>query len=261
MASIAAGVPFGFGMVLVFLGIMNYLIDAYTVSILSHAILRTPSTNFAQIFAASVLAANAVLRSVFGAAFPLFTTQMYHNLGIHWASTIPAFLALVCVPFPFLFYKYGPKIRARCKYAEQAAAFMRKLQNQIREPQSVEEPSGTDTAVENEETKREDRYGEEKEKMEEEEEEEEEGLKHKESQEAVDSSFGPDPETSDIHFEKIRTQSRPVTAQRSASYDGNPFDLDRINTGDSFPAERKSKSDSRRPSWVSSRTGRNHEYE
>jgi MFS family permease len=32
MVSIAAGVPFGFGMVLIFLGIMNYLIDAYTVS-------------------------------------------------------------------------------------------------------------------------------------------------------------------------------------------------------------------------------------
>jgi len=29
MVSIAAGVPFGFGMVMVFLGIMNYLIDAY----------------------------------------------------------------------------------------------------------------------------------------------------------------------------------------------------------------------------------------
>lgn len=31
MASIAAGVPFGFGMVLVFLAIMNYLIDAYVI--------------------------------------------------------------------------------------------------------------------------------------------------------------------------------------------------------------------------------------
>ncbi len=29
MVSIAAGIPFGFGMVMVFLGIMNYLIDAY----------------------------------------------------------------------------------------------------------------------------------------------------------------------------------------------------------------------------------------
>ena len=54
--SIIATAPFGFGMVLVFLSIMNYLIDAYT------------------IYAASVLAANSVLRSLFGAAFPLFTT-------------------------------------------------------------------------------------------------------------------------------------------------------------------------------------------
>jgi hypothetical protein len=56
--SIIATAPFGFGMVLVFLSIMNYLIDAYV------------------IYAASVLAANSVLRSCFGAAFPLFTTCM-----------------------------------------------------------------------------------------------------------------------------------------------------------------------------------------
>lgn len=62
-ASVAAGIPFGFSMVLIFLSVMNYLIDSYT------------------IFAASVLAANSVLRSVFGAAFPLFTKQMYSNLG------------------------------------------------------------------------------------------------------------------------------------------------------------------------------------
>lgn len=65
MSPIAAGVPFGFGFTLVFLGITVYLIDAYT------------------IFAASVLAANTVLRSLFGAAFPLFTRDMYANLGKH----------------------------------------------------------------------------------------------------------------------------------------------------------------------------------
>ena len=42
--------------VLIFLSVFNYLIDGYT------------------IFAASVLAANAILRSLFGFAFPLFTT-------------------------------------------------------------------------------------------------------------------------------------------------------------------------------------------
>lgn len=92
----------GFGMVIVFLSCTNYLIDAYT------------------IFAASVLAANSVLRSLFGAAFPLFTTQMYDTLGVHWASTIPAFLALACLLFPLLFYKYGAPIRMKCRYAKAA---------------------------------------------------------------------------------------------------------------------------------------------
>jgi len=82
IVSIIGSAPFGFGMILVFLGVMNYLIDAYT------------------IYAASVLAANSVLRSLFGMAFPLFTPDMYTNLGIHWASSIPAFLALACVPMP-----------------------------------------------------------------------------------------------------------------------------------------------------------------
>ncbi|KUL82292.1 hypothetical protein ZTR_10128 [Talaromyces verruculosus] len=109
MTSIAGGVPFGFGMVLVFLSVLNYLIDAYT------------------IYAASVLAASAVVRSLFGAAFPLFTTQMFQNLGIHWASCIPAFLSLACVPFPFICYHYGKEIRRRCKYAAEADDFMRKM--------------------------------------------------------------------------------------------------------------------------------------
>lgn len=106
---VLATAPFGFGMVFVFLGIMNYLIDAYT------------------IYAASVLAANSIIRSCFGAGFPLFTTYMYQNLGIHWASCVPAFLSLACVPFPFIFYHYGPSIRRKCKYAAEADDFMRAL--------------------------------------------------------------------------------------------------------------------------------------
>jgi hypothetical protein len=52
---------------------------------------------------------------------------MYNTLGIHWASSLPAFLALACVPFPFLFYKYGEKIRLRSKYAAESDAFMKKI--------------------------------------------------------------------------------------------------------------------------------------
>ncbi|KAF5026756.1 hypothetical protein F66182_1175 [Fusarium sp. NRRL 66182] len=100
---VAAGAPFGFGMSLIFQSIFTYLIDSYT------------------IYAASVLAANTVLRSLFGAAFPLFTRQMYDSLGTQWASSVPAFLSLACLPMPFVFYKYGPAIRQRCKYSAKAA--------------------------------------------------------------------------------------------------------------------------------------------
>jgi hypothetical protein len=118
---IIATAPFGAGMVLVFLACMNYLIDAYT------------------IYAASVLAANSVLRSLFGAVFPLFTVQMYNRLGIHWASTLPAFLALACAPFPFVFYKYGESIRMKCKYAAQAHEVMEQMRNQQKANEAEED--------------------------------------------------------------------------------------------------------------------------
>jgi hypothetical protein len=111
-ACIILSSPFGFGCVLVILPVVNYLIDSYT------------------IFAASVLAAAAILRSIMGAVFPLFTPYMYGNLGIHWATSIPAFLTLVCMPFPFIMYKYGETVRMKCKYAAEAAKIMRKLQGQ-----------------------------------------------------------------------------------------------------------------------------------
>jgi MFS family permease len=192
MASIAAGVPFGFGMVLVFLGIMNYLIDAYT------------------IFAASVLAANSVLRSLFGAAFPLFTTYMYKNLGIHWASSVPAFLALACVPFPFLFYKYGPAIRTRCKFAAQSEAFMRKVQQQA------------DTAPAEEEKVEYDRT---------------------EAPAPVGSvsSESEDGVAQLPSAQRIRSRAHSVASTRTAgslhrsvTYEGNPYDIDRVNTRESF---------------------------
>ncbi|KAK7446223.1 hypothetical protein CaCOL14_006611 [Colletotrichum acutatum] len=124
VVSIIASGFFAAGLVLVFLSLLNYLVDSYV------------------IFAASVLAANSVMRSLFGAAFPLFTTQMYENLGIHWASSIPAFLALACLPVPFLFYKFGPAIRAKCAFAAEAAAVlerMRKTHEEVNEDDAMAE--------------------------------------------------------------------------------------------------------------------------
>ncbi|KAI1038513.1 hypothetical protein LB503_011301 [Fusarium chuoi] len=122
--SIIGSAFFACGLVSVFLSLLNYLIDSYV------------------IFSASVLASNSVLRSLFGAAFPLFTTYMYKNLGIHWASSVPAFLAVACIPFPFLFYKYGETIRMKCEYAAEAANVLQKMRTKhevITEDQAAEE--------------------------------------------------------------------------------------------------------------------------
>jgi hypothetical protein len=124
-ASIILTAPFGFGCVLVILPIVNYLIDSYT------------------IYAASVLAAAAIFRSVVGAVFPLFTTQMYHNLGIHWASSVPAFLALACMPFPLIMYRHGAALRLKCKYAFEAAEMMRNMQVQQIATSNTKEEVGT----------------------------------------------------------------------------------------------------------------------
>ncbi|CAI7658268.1 unnamed protein product [Penicillium crustosum] len=107
-------VLFGFSHVSIFLSVVNYLVDGYT------------------IYAASALAGNAVIRALFGAAFPLFTTPMYRNLGIHWASSISAFLAVACLPFPWIFYKYGPAIRRHCQYASESAQQLDEMTDRIR---------------------------------------------------------------------------------------------------------------------------------
>lgn len=124
--SIILSTPFGFGCVLVILPLVNYLIDSYT------------------IYASSVLAAAAIFRSIVGAVFPLFTTQMYDRLGIHWASSVPAFLTLACMPFPFVMYRYGEKLRLKCRYAAEAAEMMRRMQMQQAPVQGKEEGAASE---------------------------------------------------------------------------------------------------------------------
>jgi hypothetical protein len=88
----------GFGFFTIFQAALNYLIDTF------------------QKYAASAVAANTFLRSVFAAAFPLFTNPMFHGIGVDWASSVLGFVAVAMIPIPFLFYIYGPAIRKRGKY-------------------------------------------------------------------------------------------------------------------------------------------------
>lgn len=90
---IAATVPYGAGLVLIFLACNNYLVDMFCHN------------------AASVLAGGTVVRSIMGVVLPLCTVSMYDALGINWASTLVAFLSLIFVPVPLILMKYGRQIR------------------------------------------------------------------------------------------------------------------------------------------------------
>ena len=94
-----SGLFTGFGIFIIFLSLLNYIVDAYLM------------------FAASALAANTFLRSGFGAIFPLFATYMFDGMGIQWASTLLGCVALVLVPLPIGFLLYGKKIRAKSHFA------------------------------------------------------------------------------------------------------------------------------------------------
>ncbi|KAL9092333.1 MAG: hypothetical protein Q9165_004507 [Trypethelium subeluteriae] len=78
---------------LLFNSVLNYLPDAY------------PD------YAASVLAGNDLMRSSFGAGFPLFASAMYKNLGVGWASSTLAFLGIAFIPIPFVLYFVSNPIR------------------------------------------------------------------------------------------------------------------------------------------------------
>jgi hypothetical protein len=90
----AAGIMIGFN------ALMTYVIDSYPT------------------YAASAAAAVSVLRSVAAFLFPLFAPQMYDALGYGWGNSVLAFIALaVGVPAPILLWYFGPKLRARSKFA------------------------------------------------------------------------------------------------------------------------------------------------
>ncbi|KAJ5085388.1 hypothetical protein N7532_010159 [Penicillium argentinense] len=90
-----AGIPFGAGNTGVFIYASNYLTYSYGM------------------YAASALAGNSVIRSVLGGVLPLVGSYMYDSLGPNWSGTLLGLLEVAIVPIPFVFYKYGYKIRMK----------------------------------------------------------------------------------------------------------------------------------------------------
>jgi len=107
---ILAGIPFGAGNGAVFIYATNYLVYSYG------------------IYAASALAGNAVLRSAMGATLPLAGPSMYAALGPNWSGTLLAILEFVLAPIPFVFYRYGGKIREKSALIRQMREDLEKLE-------------------------------------------------------------------------------------------------------------------------------------
>ncbi|KAF7589486.1 hypothetical protein BBP40_004240 [Aspergillus hancockii] len=93
-----SGIFTGFGLLAIFIQLFNYLVDTYLT------------------VAASAIAANTFVRSLFAAGFPLFSRQMFDNMGIEWASTLLGCIATVLIPIPVCFWLFGDRLRKRSRF-------------------------------------------------------------------------------------------------------------------------------------------------
>lgn len=48
-----------------------------------------------------------------GATVPLAAPAMYKAIGPNWSGTLLGLLEALCIPIPFVFYRYGHKIRQK----------------------------------------------------------------------------------------------------------------------------------------------------
>ena len=99
ISPVLATIPFGMGNLMVFCSVVLYLIDTY-----------------GPMGGASAAAANGILRYVAGAVFPLWTIQMYRAMGVAWGTSLLGFVTVGLCALPFLFYRFGARIRQRSAY-------------------------------------------------------------------------------------------------------------------------------------------------
>ncbi|KAL8946076.1 MAG: hypothetical protein Q9222_007478 [Ikaeria aurantiellina] len=94
-----ASVLFGYGILCVFISSYQYIIDSY------------------EGYSASALASVTLIRYVAAGGSIEYAIPFYKNMGVAWTLTILGAISALCVPLPYLFYRYGPRIRKRSKYA------------------------------------------------------------------------------------------------------------------------------------------------
>ena len=92
---------FTMGIFSVYLAVFNYLADIYGR------------------YASSTLAAQSFCRNMLAGAFPIFTPQMFRALTFQGAGSFLAGVAALLTVVPWVLVFFGPKIRARSKFARE----------------------------------------------------------------------------------------------------------------------------------------------
>lgn len=87
------------GSLLIYVSASLYMVDTY-----------------GTLYGESATGASSLSRYTLSAEFPLFALQMFTCLGVGWASRLLAFCTLAMAPIPWIFYQWGPNLRARSKY-------------------------------------------------------------------------------------------------------------------------------------------------
>ncbi|KAK3324107.1 putative MFS transporter [Cercophora scortea] len=88
------------GTMLCLQGMQGYIVDSY------------------ETYAASALAAVAILRSLAGFAFPLFAPYMYRDLGYGWGTSVLGFVSVgLGWAGPAVFWFFGKRLRAKSRFA------------------------------------------------------------------------------------------------------------------------------------------------
>jgi len=99
ISPVLAAVFIGAGFNIIFQQCIIFLVDTYG------------------LYAASAVSANTFLRSVFAAGLPLAARPMYHNLGVGPATSILGGIAVLAIPVPFIFMRYGLTLRKMSTFA------------------------------------------------------------------------------------------------------------------------------------------------
>lgn len=93
----------GIGIYSIYLGVVNYLTDAY------------------EKFAASALSAASLGRNSFGAFLPLASQPLFTNLGYGWAGSLLGFIGAALSIVPVVLLIKGPSIRASSPFMREAS--------------------------------------------------------------------------------------------------------------------------------------------